>query len=75
MGPLEVEAFLTHLAVEGKVASSTQNQALNAIVFLYKEVIKQPVVSTNSGDTILNYAFCFGFHYLRDCHRFGSRFA
>ena len=43
MGPLEFEAFLTHLAVEGKVASSTQNQALNAIVFLYKEVIKQSV--------------------------------
>jgi len=43
MGPPEVEAFLTHLAVEGKVAASTQNQALNAIVFLYKEVLKHPV--------------------------------
>jgi site-specific recombinase XerD len=33
-----VEKFLTHLTVERNVAASTQNQALNAIVFLYKEV-------------------------------------
>ncbi|MGH8594904.1 MAG: site-specific integrase [Gammaproteobacteria bacterium] len=37
----EVEAFLTHLAVKGNVASSTQNQALNAIVFLYRRVLKK----------------------------------
>jgi len=36
MGAPEVEAFLTHLAVQGKVAACTQNQALNAIVFLYR---------------------------------------
>jgi integron integrase len=41
MGSAEIEAFLTHLAVEEKVAASTQNQALNAILFLYKEVLKQ----------------------------------
>lgn len=41
MGRVEVEAFLTHLAVEGHVAAATQNQALNAIVFLYKEVLKR----------------------------------
>jgi site-specific recombinase XerD len=34
-----VERFLTHLAVERNVAASTQNQALSAIVFLYKEVL------------------------------------
>ena len=39
MGPMEIEAFLTDLAVRGKVAASTQNQALNALVFLYKEVL------------------------------------
>ncbi|MGH8644135.1 MAG: site-specific integrase [Gammaproteobacteria bacterium] len=33
MGAVEVEQFLTHLAVDGKAVSSTQNQALNAIVF------------------------------------------
>ncbi len=37
----EIEAFLTHLAVEGKVAASTQNQAFNAILFLYREVLRQ----------------------------------
>ena len=39
MGGLEVEQFLTHLAVKGKVAGSTQNQALSALLFLYREVI------------------------------------
>ena len=36
MGEREITQFLTHLAVQGKVAASTQNQALNAIVFLYR---------------------------------------
>ena len=40
MGRVEVEAFLTHLAVEGNVAASTQNQALSALFFLYREVLK-----------------------------------
>lgn len=40
MGKLEVEAFLTHLAVDRKVSASTQNQALNAILFLYRQVLK-----------------------------------
>lgn len=39
MSGLEVEQFLTHLAVRGKVAGSTQNQALSALLFLYREVI------------------------------------
>ena len=43
MGKDEIEAFLTHLAVEGNVAASTQNQALSALLFLYKEVLHQPV--------------------------------
>ena len=41
MGNAEVEQFLTHLAVERNMAASTQNQALNAIVFLYHEVLGQ----------------------------------
>lgn len=41
MGAAEVEAFLTDLAVVGKVAASTQNQALSALLFLYREVLKQ----------------------------------
>ncbi len=43
MGKVEVEAFLTYLAVEGKVSASTQNQAFNAILFLYREVLDQPL--------------------------------
>lgn len=39
MGAAEIEAFLTHLAVEGHVAASTQNQALSALLFLYREVL------------------------------------
>jgi len=43
MGPPEVEAFLTHLAVERNVAASTQNQALNALLLLYEQVLRQPL--------------------------------
>jgi len=39
MGPVEIEAFLSHLAVEGNVASSTQNQVFNALLFLYRQVL------------------------------------
>lgn len=39
LGAAEVEAFLTHLAVEGQVSASTQNQAKSALLFLYKEVM------------------------------------
>ena len=41
MGATEVEAFLTHLAVQGQVAAATQNQALSALLFLYREVLGQ----------------------------------
>ncbi|PCJ83404.1 MAG: integrase [Thiotrichaceae bacterium] len=39
MGRLEIEAFLTYLAVKRNVSASTQNQALNAILFLYRQVL------------------------------------
>ena len=39
MGAAEVEAFLTYLATQRQVASSTQNQALSAILFLYRDVL------------------------------------
>ena len=38
----EIEEFLTYLAIDRKVSASTQNQALNALVFLYKKVTKIP---------------------------------
>jgi site-specific recombinase XerD len=37
----DVEAFLTHLAVHRHVSASTQNQALNALVFLFRDVVKK----------------------------------
>src|SRR5437763_16204679 len=43
MAEAEVGAFLTHLARDGKVAAATQNQALSALLFLYKEVLKQEI--------------------------------
>src|SRR6516164_8117995 len=39
MGSFEIERFLSDLAVRGKVAASTQNQAFNALLFLYQEVL------------------------------------
>jgi len=42
-GEKKIEAFLTHLAVRENVSPSTQNQAMNALVFLYKKVLKLPL--------------------------------
>ena len=43
MGEMEVTEFLTHLARDQNVAASTQNQALSALLFLYKEVLKEQI--------------------------------
>lgn len=43
MGKAEVEAFLTSLAVDRDVSAATQSQALSAILFLYREVLEQPL--------------------------------
>ena len=43
MAEAEVTEFLTYLAREGRVAASTQNQALSALLFLYKQVLKQEI--------------------------------
>ncbi len=43
MSEAEINAFLTHLAVKGKVSASTQNQALSALLFLYRHVIGREV--------------------------------
>jgi integron integrase len=52
LGAVEVSAFLTHLAVEDAVAASTQNQALSALLFLYREVLQQPLAE----DLAITYA-------------------
>ena len=41
MGSAEVNAFLTHLAVEEQVSASTQNQALAALLFLYRDLLER----------------------------------
>jgi len=43
MDATHVSAFLSHLAMEGHVAASTQNQALCAIVFLYRHVLDSDI--------------------------------
>lgn len=43
LGAAEVTAFLNHLSRERDVAAATQNQALSALLFLYKEVLRQPL--------------------------------
>ena len=43
LGARDIEAFLSHLATEAKVTGTTQRQALNAIVFLYKNVMDIPL--------------------------------
>ena len=43
MGPDEVVAFLSHLAVDGAVSAPTQNQALAALLFLYRAVLDRPL--------------------------------
>ena len=43
MGATEVGEFLTHLANDRKVAAATQNQALNALNFLYTKVLDKPI--------------------------------
>lgn len=40
LGAREIEAFLTYLAVDRNVAASTQNQALSALLFLYRDVLR-----------------------------------
>jgi hypothetical protein len=42
-GEEKIEVFLNHLGIDLHVAPSTQNQAMNALVFLYKHVLKEPL--------------------------------
>ena len=56
MGAVEVTAFLTVLAVRERVAASTQNQALNALLFLYRQIlgVELPWPMTWSGPNARN---------------------
>jgi len=48
MGSAEVIQFLTHLAVTDHVAAATQNQAMNAILFLYRAVLQHELVGIDA---------------------------
>ncbi len=43
MEKAEIEAVLSHLAMHGRASASTQRQALNAMVFLYRNVLDKPI--------------------------------
>lgn len=58
LGVRDIEAFLTHLVVAGKVAASTQNLAKSSILFLYREV--QSVLSHLSGTHALIASLLYG---------------
>ncbi len=45
LGPPAVRDFLTHLARDGRVSASTQNQALTALLFLYRDVLELPMAT------------------------------
>jgi len=61
MGAAEVTAFLNHLARERSVAAATQNQALSALLFMYKEVLAEPLPWLDE----LDRATCDGVEELR----------
>jgi integrase len=42
LGRAEIEAFFTHLAIQERVAASTQNQALSVLLFLYQDILELP---------------------------------
>jgi len=56
-GEPKIEAFLTHLAVEGNVATATQNQAMNALVFLYKRVSASIQLNGNAESILIQSSF------------------
>jgi hypothetical protein len=61
-GEAKVEQFLSDLAVNGRVAAATQNQAFNALLFLYREVLHEPTrlpqPSSNGARTSAPYRNC-----------------
>ena len=51
LGAVEISTFLTWLAVDQHVASSTQNQALSRLLFLYRELLHQEIGATAPFDS------------------------
>ena len=77
MGAAEVRMFLSHLASAEGVAGATQNQALNALVFLYRQVLHQPLGEIGEVDRVrrqpdglnilLVRCFCVGYYWRAQC--------
>ena len=77
MGAAEVRMFLSHLASAEGVAGATQNQALNALVFLYRQVLHQPLGEIGEVDRVrrqpdgpnilLVRCFCVGYYWHAQC--------
>ena len=53
----KVEGFLSDLAVNGHVSASTQNQAFNALLFLYREILRQPFENVQAVRAKIAYCF------------------
>ena len=62
-GERKIEAFLTHLANDLHVSASTQNQAVNALIFLYKHVLGYPLEKRINAERAYNVSE-FAFHFL-----------
>ena len=58
MREVELTDFLTHLARDGRVAASTQNQALSALLFLYKEVLKEEIAGWRAWSARVSRSVC-----------------
>ena len=52
LGKTEIERFLSHLAINRNVSAATQNQALNAILFLYNVVLKKSIAAGFRSDVL-----------------------
>lgn len=72
MAEPEINAFLTHLAVKEKVSASTQNQALSALLFLYRHVIGREVGDLGA---VRNAVVKAGLTKHATCHTFRHSFA
>lgn len=59
MGKEEIECFLKHLSEDKKLGATTQNQALNAIIFLYEEVLEIPIKTQNIKNLRVKRKECF----------------
>jgi len=72
----DVKAYLTYLAVQCRVAASTQNQAFNALLFLFRHILKKDFGDHKDiphyFDNLSNHKFAIGSHVVRHARSFLS---